>query len=141
MVRAIILLLTLVAAPSYGYDKAQVEADAALIAAYEEENRIFKDLVWNEPPNLRDRIIFYSLQAADVYTTYRGIQYDCVSEVNPLLPEVPDVSDMVLLKTIILGTAPINRQEDMQMINYITGVVVINNIAVWDRARKRCMLR
>ena len=134
-------MLTLVAAPSYGYDKAQVEADAALIAAYKEESRIFKNLVWHEPPDLRDRIVFYSLQAADVYTTYKATQYDCVSEMNPLLPEVPAISDMVILKTIVLGATPIDRQEDMHIINYITGVVVINNIAVWDRAKKRCTLR
>ena len=134
-------MLTLVAAPSYGYDRAQVEADAARIAAYEEENRIFKDLVWNEPPTLQDRIVFFSLQAADVYTTYRGVQYNCVSDLNPLLPDVPNVSDMIILKTIILGTTPINKKEDMDTINYITGFVIINNIAVWDKARKRCTLR
>ena len=60
---------------------------------------------------------------------------------NPLLPEVPDISDMVILKTIILGTTPIDRQTDIHIINYITGVVVINNIAVWDKAKKRCTLR
>lgn len=67
------------------YDKAQAEADGALIRAWEKENRIFKDLEWHQEATPGQYTIFWTLQVLDVYSTYRGLQYDCVREANPVL--------------------------------------------------------
>ena len=140
-------MLILVAAPSYGYDRAQVEADAALIAAYEEENRIFKDLEWKEEPSAFQWYLFYTLQAADVYSTYRGLQYDCVREANPLLGERPGIARMVTHKTVFLspfGMLQIEggwTVEELRFVNTVGTVIIVNNYTVWNRARKQCKLR
>lgn len=140
-------MLILVAAPSYGYDRAQVEADAALIAAYEEENRIFKDLEWREEPTAFQWYLFYTLQAADVYSTYRGLQYDCVREANPLLGERPGIARMVTHKTVFLSPIWMLQNEgvwtleELQFVNTVGTVVIYNNYRVWNRARKQCTLR
>ena len=31
-------------------------------------------------------LLFFASHAADIYTTYRGVKYECISEANPLLP-------------------------------------------------------
>ena len=48
MAKAIMLLLVMAPMSLLAYDRAQVEADAALLRAYEEENRIFKNIEWQE---------------------------------------------------------------------------------------------
>ena len=84
------------------YDRAQVEADAERIRIAEEENRIFKDLKFHTPASRAQYITFWTIQALDVYSTYRGLQYNCVREANPLLGENPGIGHMVTHKTVFL---------------------------------------
>lgn len=99
----------------------------------------------NEPISREHLFLFYSLQVLDVYSTYRGTKYDCVYELNPLLPEKPKVYQMVTLKGGILGPLlfDLHRKslltdETLYPATGITGLVVINNFQVLDRAKKRC---
>ena len=56
-------------------------------------------------PSNYDWTLFVSLQLLDIYTTYRGLQYTCVEEANPLFGKRPTVSDMTLTKFAVLTPA------------------------------------
>ena len=101
------------------------------------------DLV--DPPTPGDWAIFTALQVADVYTTYRGLKYKCVKEINPLVGERPSVSQMVFLKVATLTPAiqiDYNRgiltREVIRSSSTFIGVVVLNNYDVLRRAEKYC---
>lgn len=108
---------------------------------------VFKDIEYKEeePASIATWSLFFLLQAADVWSTNKGMAYDCVYELNPLLPNVPEVYEMVALKTIILG--PLLRAigteytitDDMLMPTImISSLVVHNNMRVLDRVKNRC---
>ena len=147
MAKAIMLLLVMAPMSLLAYDRAQVEADAALLRAYEEENRIFKNIEWQEESTDIQWYLFYTLQAADVYSTYRGLKYDCVREANPLLGERPGVVRMVTHKTVFLSPIWMLQHEgiwtrqDLKWVNTAGTIVLYNNYKVWDRAHKRCTRR
>lgn len=111
---------------------------------------VFKDIEYKEedPASVATWSLFFLLQAADVWSTNKGMAYDCVYELNPLLPDVPEVYEMVALKTLILG--PLLKAIDKQytitddMLKptiYISALVLHNNLRVIDRAKKRCNKR
>ena len=91
---------------------------------------------------------FVSLQLFDIYTTYRGLQYDCVKELNPLVGERPSVQKMFFVKTVILTPAlqhdmkrNVLTPRQMDEINLMMALVIGNNYNVWRRADKRCEKR
>ena len=101
------------------------------------------DLV--DPPTPGDWAIFTALQVADVYTTYRGLKYNCVKEINPLVGERPSVGQMVFLKVATLTPAiqiDYNRgiltRRVIRSSSSFIGVVVLNNYDVLRRAEKYC---
>lgn len=142
-------MLSLVMVPMslLAYDRAQAEADAELIRIYEEESRIFKDLDWNEGTREYQWFLFYSLQALDVYSTHRGLQYDCIREGNPLLGERPTVSHMITHKTVFLSpiwalqNEGVYTRREINIYNTMAGVVVYNNFRLLDKAKERCSKR
>lgn len=142
-------MLSLVAVPMLlsAYDRAQVEADAELIRIYEEESRIFKDLEWKDDSTNAQWVAFWTIQALDVYSTYRGLKYDCVREANPLLGERPGIVRMVTHKTIFLSPIWMLQHEgiwtkqDLDWVNTAGTLVIYNNYKVWDRAHQRCTRR
>lgn len=88
---------------------------------------------------------FVTLQLLDVYTTTRGIKYDCVRELNPLLPKKPTIEQMVFLKaSIIIPTyttvhnAVTITDLDLMAPIILTGAVVINNFNVEKNAKNKC---
>jgi hypothetical protein len=88
---------------------------------------------------------FVSLQLLDMYTTYKGLQYDCVFETNPLFGERPSVMTMGVRKIVILAPAIVSEQnnqtlsiEDMRDINLLMGLVVLNNASISNKSSKRC---
>lgn len=133
--------------PLFGFDRAQVEADAALIKAYEEESRIFKDLQWHDTATNGQWIAFYTIQALDIYSTHRGLKYDCIKEGNPLLPEVPSIGRMVTHKTVFLSpywllqNEEIFTKRDINVVNTLGATVVYNNFRLLDKAKRRCTKR
>jgi len=88
---------------------------------------------------------FWVLQALDVYTTKKGLKYDCVKEMNPLLPDRPSTAHVILHKGIVFGIPYANNNwqdtvTDAELLtaNLITSVVVLNNFEVIDGARSSC---
>lgn len=88
---------------------------------------------------------FWALQVLDVYSTRKGLQYDCVKEMNPLLPERPSTAHILLHKGIILGIPYANydwketvTDAELFSANLITGIAVLNNFNVVDSARNSC---
>lgn len=88
---------------------------------------------------------FWGLQILDVYTTHRAMKYDCVIELNPLLPKRPSIQDMVILKMVVIVPAiqttrsvRIITTEELLPGTLLTGAVVINNFNVLNKAQRVC---
>lgn len=87
------------------------------------------------------------LHLADVWTTQRGMDYDCVFEANPLLPEVPHRDRLLLHKTAFLSpfytlhSEKLLTKGDMIAPILMTSYVVDNNLRIIDRAKQRCQKR
>ena len=147
MVKVTTLFLILATLPVFGFDRAQVEADAALIRAYEEESRIFKDLQWKDESTRGQWYLFWTIQVLDVYSTHRGLKYTCIREGNPLLPEVPSIPHMITHKTVFLAPYWMLQNEgvytrtEIDFVNVIGSAVVINNFNLLNKAKTRCPKR
>lgn len=103
------------------------------------------NFTYREPASMQTWATFAFLQALDVYTTYKGMQYDCVVEVNPLLPSRPNIAELLVLKTAILypSYSYINSRQtltrdDMFIPNVVSAVVVLNNLKTINDAKRRC---
>lgn len=89
--------------------------------------------------------IFYTLQVLDVFTTYKGLQYDCVVEINPIIGERPSLNKMIFTKVAILTPAiradmkkgTVDRHI-MSEINFLMSVVIMNNYEIWQDSTKKC---
>ena len=102
----------------------------------------------HEPISNAQWATFVAFQLADIYTTYKGLQYQCVKEVNPFLGETPSVNRMFLTKVAILTPA---IQYDLKKgnitprmindINFLMTMVIYNNYRVYRRAEKNCQKR
>ena len=90
---------------------------------------------------------FWLLQAADVWTTKKGLRYNCVRESNPLLPDVPHTDRLVIHKSVFLS--PIARLQHQKKISneammwpiLFTGLVVYHNIRTINNVKNECELR
>lgn len=107
-----------------------------------------RSLQFREPADLSVWAVFVAVQLADVWSTDKGMQYDCVRELNPLLPTVPTVGEMLLLKTTIIlpsytaiHEAVTITNEDLYGPILITSWVVQNNLRVLDRVKRNCNKR
>jgi len=118
-----------------------------LIRISEERDRIFKDLEWNEQTTDIQWYLFYGLQTADVYSTYRGLKYTCIKEGNPLLGDRPTVPHMITHKTVFLAPIWILQNEgiytkrELNIYNTMAGLVVYNNFRLLEKAKARCIKR
>ena len=105
-------------------------------------------IIEEEPASLATWTVFFLVQAADIWSTKKALAYDCVYELNPLLPRVPEVHEMVLLKTAIFGSILPEIQKRQTITNEIlmptlmlTSVVVHSNLRVLEKAKKHCNKR
>ena len=117
-----------------------------LLKLKENQNKLQFTLV--EPISTAQWATFVSLQLADIYTTYRGLKWDCVRELNPIAGERPSVQKMFAIKTVVLTPAieyDLKREaltpQTMDEINFLMSLVVGNNYNVWRSAEKRCSKR
>jgi len=85
------------------------------------------------------------LQLADIYTTYKGLQYNCVYETNPVFGRHPSLSRMFVTKAAILTPAiqyDIKKErltpQVVDQVNVMMGLVVVNNYNVYTRAKRNC---
>ena len=91
---------------------------------------------------------FVALQFLDIYTTYRGLKYDCVWEMNPILGDKPSVGNMMLTKTAILAPAIQSDIDNerltknvMSQMNMWMGLVILNNWDTVQSAEQNCNKR
>ena len=103
------------------------------------------EFYWNERERRYIDLLFWTTQILDVYSTYKGMKYDCLYEANPLLPEVPKVHEMVGLKLGIIGGVNFALDADENFwygwklgAGISTGVIVINNFRLLNKAERRC---
>ena len=88
---------------------------------------------------------FAALQVLDIYTTYNALKYNCDRELNPILGDSPTVANMFALKTVALIPAiesDIKREvltrRTMRQVNTMMVMVITNNNAVGNRAKRNC---
>ena len=131
--------------PDTPFDFEQIKADAELI---KQSDKPLFDLKIEEPVSTVQWVTFGTLQIADIYTTYRGLKYNCVYELNPIAGEKPSVIKMFVLKAVVLKPAieyDLKREvlttQVMDEINFLMALVVGNNYNVWRGAEQRCTKR
>ena len=124
-----------------GYPKYQVPDYNYIIPMHVPQN------YWEEPADRWMWALFWGIQLADIYSTQEGVKWDCISEANPLLPSIPTVAEMAVLKGVILfptygaiGYENITRGELVAPL-LLGGLVVHNNLRLTEKAEKRCNLR
>ena len=101
-----------------------------------------------DPPSTADWTLFIFLQVADIYTTYRGLKYECVEEANPLFGKNPTVETMAMYKFALLTPAiqydrkhgNLNKAS-MRGNNTFMMFIIGNNLNVLERAENRCNKR
>ena len=91
---------------------------------------------------------FAALQILDIYTTYNGIKYDCVRELNPVFGNTPSITTMFAVKTIALIPAIESdikndrlSRKVMRQTNTMMVMVIANNNSVKNRAKRNCLKR
>ena len=114
-----------------------------LLKLKENPNKLQFTLV--EPPTDSQWRTFVALQFLDIYTTYRGLKYDCVYEANPIFGERPSVMKMGATKFVILYPVIVSEQnhqtlsrQNVNDINYLMSLVILNNTNVGKKAKNRC---
>ena len=131
--------------PETEYNFEQIEKDSKLIEEAIGARRKRFRFDFQEPIEKSHVITFVVLQMADVYTTYRGLKYDCVYETNPILGKNPNVQSMLLTKAIVL-TPALKFDYDkgkltpkiMSEMNFLMSLVIANNYDVLRKAKKYC---
>jgi hypothetical protein len=103
---------------------------------------------WSDREKRMIDILFFSAQILDVYSTYRGLKYECITEANPLLPQVPDLTELIGLKLVVIGGFKnwIEADENFWYgwklgAGMTTGMVTVNNFRLLKKAQKQCRRR
>ena len=93
------------------------------------------------------RFNFYLIQSLDVYSTYRGLKYSCITEANPFVfgGSKPSALELVLFKAVIIGMMRSIYGHDLEeweyfqtAANYTTGYAVVNNFSIIKKAKDIC---
>ena len=99
----------------------------------------------SEQPSSLQYTTFVALQLADIYTTYRGLKYSCVKELNPFLGESPSVPQMFAFKTAVLIPAINSDIKNervtpyvMNQMNFLMSMVIASNYHILSDAKERC---
>jgi len=84
---------------------------------------------YNEPPTKAQLITFWTLNVLDVYTTYEGMKRcSTCKEMNPLLPNRPELEELILHKAIVATYMARNGSEDfVNVMNISLSFAVIYN--------------
>jgi hypothetical protein len=126
-------------------DSVQTEysLESTLLQLKENQNQSWFTL--SERPTGLQWTTFITLQLADIYTTYRGLKYDCVKELNPFLGESPSVPRIFAVKTAVLVPAieadikneRISPQVFNEM-NFLMSMVIASNLDALRYAKESC---
>ena len=107
----------------------------------------FSDLEFHETGLTTEELNFYLIHALDVYSTVKGLKWDCIYEQNPLLPNNPSTAGLIAFKVGILSLLKSIYGDDpawdafMKTSTYTTGTVVLRNFDLTSEARKDCNRR
>ena len=107
----------------------------------------FSDLEFHETGLTTEEFNFYLIHALDVYSTVKGLKWDCIYEQNPLLPNNPSTAGLIAFKVGMLSLIKSIYGEDpawdtfMKTSTYATGRVVLSNFDITSEARKNCNRR
>lgn len=137
--RYLIILLLSLPAHSFELDLSipYEEVDWSTIEPIEDKPKyLFNFGDYHEPPTRNQMITFWTLNALDVYITNKAMKkcYPICKEANPLLPERPELEELIIQKAIVAGF-----MHDKMSKRYVTGVnimltaVVINNWRIVDK--------
>jgi len=127
------------------WDYEQIKADSKLLAQEKEDFGIY--LEWKDESTAFQWYLFWTIQALDVYSTQRGLKYDCIKEGNPLLGERPSVGRMVTHKTVFLAPYWMLQHEgvftraEIDFVNFLGSAVVISNFNLLNKAKTKCTKR
>ena len=74
---------------------------------------------------------FYIVNALDILTTHHGIKSGKAREANPLLPDSPELGELILFK-VVWGKIVLENfdNEDLKIANGIITIAVLNNFYV-----------
>ena len=77
------------------------------------------------------RKIFWTLAAADIWTTHRGLKKAGIYEANPIIGKDPSLEKLILVK-FLLGSYMLNSYEswEVNVINVAHIYVVHNNYSI-----------
>ena len=112
------------------FNFAQIKEDSAKIDSYLESQKI--EFVIDEP--VHDQVKQYVLWSlGDLYTTHRAIETTSAKETNILLPNRPELHQLILHKALShialteLGWFDIKEEPNLIVLNTIGWAVVFNN--------------
>ena len=94
----------------------------------------FQNLEFHNISSKSDKIIFWTLNALDVITTYEGLKSSPhVYEVNPLYPARPSLGQLVAGK-VIIGNYIINNlnSQQVRLINTSLTIAIANNYEIYN---------
>ena len=131
-------------------DSVRLEHSLKLIelSSREKVRKSISSLQYSEPITNFQWATFVTLQLLDIHSTYKGLQYDCVYETNPITGKTPSLDKLFLTKASILAPAITYdlRNETitpkiMKQLNFIMAIVVVNNYEVIAYSRSSCNKR
>ena len=81
---------------------------------------------------------------ADVHSTYKAVKYECVYEVNPLLPKRPSLERLIAHKVITLypiyhpnfNKYPV-RNSELKWSAGLVGLVAYHNYKILDKVKEQ----
>ena len=88
-----------------------------------------------EPPTKQQYVIYWGLNALDIYTTYRALKNPNIIEGNPLLGKNPSLDKLILFKAFGATVVGNNLDTDMMVgANATLTYIVYRNYKVMNRA-------
>ena len=90
-------------------------------------------------------LTFWTYQILDIYTTSKALEYDCVSEINPLFTEKPSDTRLFVTKSALLFPALLYNDgwreitpRELNTTNGLYTLVVLNNFYLLNDAKRNC---
>ena len=131
--------------------------NSVILAEYNHQYKLPLDLVkepqhnmimWSDKQKTFIDVLFWSSQVLDIYSTYRGLKYDCLRESNPFLNELPSIPEMIRLKGLGILVFYKWTEKDKgfwygwKLGNGVTtSLVAANNFRLLNKAQRECNRR
>ena len=88
-------------------------------------------------------VAFTAVNMADVHSTYKAMEYECIFEANPLLPNRPSLERLVAHKVVTLypiyhpdwNRHPVTN-KDLKWATAFVGLVAYHNYKILDKVKE-----